>query len=123
MELPSFIIKPSTAGFERPLNPKFQGAPLAIAVALFPAGTNLLALPPTTPLAWTRGLQPDGAWSKSLGTYGNWGGHMFFANGSIETFEGSVNNKLVKFGTNQRTSNIQEALPLGTRISEFTPGK
>jgi hypothetical protein len=77
----------------------------------------------TTPLAWSRGLQPDGSWSKRLGLYGDWGGHIVFANGSLMTFIGSINGKLKKFGTSQPTSDIREALPPGTRISEFKPTK
>ncbi len=105
------------------INPEFHGAPLAIAVALFPTGTNLLGLPATTPLAWTRGLQPDGTWSKSLGTNGDVGGYIVFLNGSTAYFKGNVGDRLTSYRTEKHTSNIQEALPPGTRISEFRPGK
>lgn len=105
-----------------PINPKFANAPLAFAVAIFPPGKGRTSLPATTPLAWTRGLQPDGTWSKTHGTYGDWGGHIVFMGGNVEKFK-SIDGKLVKFGTNEPTSNILEALPPGSRISEFTPPK
>ncbi len=123
-EMPQSILDPvPAAGGVAPINPIFQGMTPAVAVALFPAGTNFDRLPGTTPLAWTRGLQPDGNWSKSLGTYGDWGGHIVFLNGSIQSLQGSISGKLTSYGNGKPTSNIQEALPPGTRISEFKPGK
>jgi hypothetical protein len=118
------VVDPAQEGFIRnaPLNPKFKGAALAYAVAIFPTGTKLNDLPTSTPLAWTRGLQADGTWSKTLGTYGDWGGFIVFAGGNLEKFK-SIDGKLVKFGTNEPTSNILEALPPGSRISEFAPPK
>jgi hypothetical protein len=118
------VIDSSHDGFIRnaPINPKFHGAALAFAVAIFPPGTKLNDLPTTTPLIWTRGLQPNGTWSKTLGTYGDWGGFIVFAGQNMEKFT-SIDGKLVKFGTNEPTSNILEALPPGSRISEFTPPK
>lgn len=77
-------------------------------------------LPPTTPLAWTRGLQPDGTWSKTLAPYGNRGGLIVFAGGNLEKYS-KINGKLMKFGTTQPTSDIREALPPGTRILESKP--
>jgi prepilin-type N-terminal cleavage/methylation domain-containing protein len=118
----SFIIAVnSAADGTRPINPKFQGLPLAFAVALFPPGTDITKLPPTTPLAWTRGLQPDGKWAKTSAPYGDWGGFIVFAGGNLEKYVPKIGGKLVKFGTTQPTSDIREALPPGTRISEFTP--
>lgn len=101
----------------RPINPKFQGLPLAFAVALFPPGTDITKLPVTTPLAWTRGLQSDGTWSTIHAPYGDWGGFIVYAGGYLETFK-TIEGRLVKFGTDQPTSDIREALPLGTRILE-----
>ncbi len=79
-----------------------------------------MELPPTTPLVWTRGLQPDGKWSKTSAPYGDWGGFVVFADGSMQKFN-TIDRKLVKFGTKQPTSDIREALPPGTRILESAP--
>ena len=46
----------ATDGSDR-LNPDFQGAPIEVAVALLP---HLYAIGEMTPIAWTRGLRPDG---------------------------------------------------------------
>jgi len=77
-------------------------------------------LPGDTPLGWTRGLQPDGKWSKTLAPYGEWGGFIIFADGHLEIYK-SIGNQLVTFGTAQPTSDIREALPPGTRIVEYVP--
>ena len=111
-----------------PINLKFQSVPLAFAVAIFPPGGGLrISDAPTvlaaTPLAWTRGLQPDGIWEKNFAPYGDWGGFVVFADGSLKSFIGGIKGGLVKFGTNEPTSNILEALPPGSHISEFVPPK
>jgi hypothetical protein len=121
-EFPAAILDPTPAADGiRPVNPKFASLPLAFAVALFPPGTELRKLPATTPLAWTRGLQPDGTWSKEHATYGDWGGYMVFAGGNMEKYAAKIGGRLVKFGTTQPTSDIREALPPSTRISEYHP--
>jgi hypothetical protein len=114
---PKSILADPVANGTRAINPKFQGLPLAIAVALFAPGTDITQLPPTTPLAWTRGLQPDGMWSKTSAPYGDSGGFIVFVGGNLEKYS-AIDGKLVKFGTTQPTSDIREALPPGTRISE-----
>ncbi len=119
-QLPSTFVDPHAAGAVAVINPKFQCAPLAFAVALFPKGTHLATLPPTTPLAWTRGLQTNGAW-RADSPYGTVGGFVFFAGNNLQYFKGSIRDGFVKFGTQQPTSDILEALPPGTRISEYKP--
>jgi prepilin-type N-terminal cleavage/methylation domain-containing protein len=113
------VADPSADG-SRPINPKFQGVSLAFAAAGFPPGTDITKLPVTTPLAWTRGLQPNGIWSKDHAPYGDWGGFIVFVGGNLEKFK-NIDGKLVKFGTTQPTSDIREALPPGTRILESQP--
>jgi len=122
--LPVSILKPSPAGIIAPIDPKFQGAPLAFAVALFPMGSRFASLPATTPLAWTRGLQPNGHWSMDS-PYRDSGGFVLFADGNVFFYKDGVGGGgcgLTKWGTSKDpTSNILEALPPGTRISEFKP--
>jgi hypothetical protein len=43
-------------------------------------------LPSTTPIAWTRGLQPDGTWAKDS-PYGGKGGHVVFLGGNVQWFD------------------------------------
>jgi hypothetical protein len=94
----------------------FQGAPLAWAVALLPDIANV---PQTTPMIWTRGLQSDGTWRKDSPA-GALGGHVGFVAGNAKFYH-EINGQLFKFGTQQPTNNILEALPPGTRVSEYTP--
>jgi len=101
----------------------FARAPLAFAVAIFPPETSLDQLTNQTPIIWTRGLRPDGKWDEKLGVYGDRGGFVAFSDGRIVRFVGGITRGLVKFGTNEPTSNIIESLPSGARISEFTPPK
>ena len=117
---PTSILAQPTADGSRPINPQFQALPLVFAAAGFPPGTDISKLPATTPLAWTRGLQPDGTWSKDQTPYGDWGGHIVFVVGTLEKFK-SIDDLLMKFGTTQPTSDIREALPPGTRILESPP--
>jgi hypothetical protein len=118
--LPDSILSPSQNPKDAPINPGFQGAPLTWAVALMP---SVLKLPPQTPWLWTRGLQSDGSWRKDS-PYGGEGGVICYAGGNAKFFSTGASDDVVyplKWGTEQPTSNILEALPPGTRISEYTP--
>jgi hypothetical protein len=118
-KFPSTIVDPAAAGAVAPINPKFQGTPLAFAVALFPKGTHVSTLPSTVPLAWTRGLQTDGTWRKDS-PYGGVGGFVFFLGNNLTYFKGSTaSNGGLTTLKGQSTTNILETLPPGTRISEF----
>jgi prepilin-type N-terminal cleavage/methylation domain-containing protein len=121
-DLPTSILAamPPLVSTRPSINPKFLSLPLAFAVALFPPGTEITKLPTITPLAWTRGLQPNGTWSETSAPYGDWGGYIVFVGGNLEKFK-TIDGKLVKFGTTQPTSDIREALPPGTRILESQP--
>lgn len=114
------ILNPTTDSSSAPINPNFRGAPLALAVALFPSGMSLKDLPAKTPLAWTRGLEPAGTW-RDDSPYGDWGGFIVFADGSLVQISRAIDGKLVKFDTTEPTSNIAQALPPGTRVSEYKP--
>jgi hypothetical protein len=106
---------------QRQLDPKFKGAPLAFAVALFPAGTSIRTLPPSTPLVWTRGLLPEGSW-RADSPYGERSGMIASKDGHVGTSRSVEGNLIMlKWGTGEDTSNILEALPPGTRIGEYTP--
>jgi hypothetical protein len=101
------------------INPAFRGAPVAWCAALI--STNLWQLPPTTPMAWTRGLKPDGTWREDSPDFPA-GGCVFFVGGTVQFFHDKIDGRLVKWGTtNDATSDIMEALPPGTRISEYVP--
>ena len=112
------ILLPKRDGSPRELNPAFRHIKPAFAVALGKMHTNL---PSTTPVAWTRGLQADGTWSKDS-PYGERGGHIVFLGGNVAFYRNLKDDggQLIRpDGT--KTSNILEALPHGCYISEYIP--
>ncbi|MFH1498750.1 MAG: hypothetical protein ABII82_13095 [Verrucomicrobiota bacterium] len=75
----------------------------------------------TTPVAWTRGLQPDGTWSKDSPHAGE-GGYIVFLGGNISAFTRSLADQpLRRYDGNGTTTNILEALPPGSRVGEWRP--
>jgi hypothetical protein len=112
------ILLPKKDGRPRELNPAFRQIKPAFAVAL---GKMHLNLPATTPVAWTRGLRPDGTWAKHS-PLGERGGYIAFIGGNVAYYRNLTDEggQLIRpDGT--KTANILEALPLGCRISEYIP--
>lgn len=78
-------------------------------------------MPPSTPVAWTRGLQPDGTWA-AHSPYGTAGGHVAFLSGEVKFFKNlTLKNGLARFDGRGPTTDIRKALPPGVRIGEYTP--
>jgi hypothetical protein len=95
--------------------PEFLRARLAFTVVARGLHANL---PPTTPVAWTRGLQSDGTWSKDS-PYGGDGGHIAFLGGNVSFHRDLASSPLVRFDDPARTTtDIREALPPGALIAE-----
>lgn len=122
---PTAILTRTSPDGPATLAPNFRGSPVAWAVAIFPPDIRISQLPPETPLIWTRGLRSDGTWRED-GPLGGEGGAMGFVAGYTMQYKGPVGSgpsplQLVKWGTKTPTTNILEALPPGTRISEHTP--
>jgi hypothetical protein len=88
-------------------------------LALFPPGTRLDKLPSTTPIAWTRGLGPDGTWAKHSPNSGE-GGYVVYAGGNVH-FMRRVQDEFIHAGTGAKTNSVAEALPPGTKIWEYVP--
>ncbi|MDR2806851.1 MAG: prepilin-type N-terminal cleavage/methylation domain-containing protein [Puniceicoccales bacterium] len=67
----------------------------------------------TTPIAFSRGLSEDGKWSSSEGVYGSDGGFIAFLDGQVRWYKdlSEDDGKLFKAGSNEKTSNINEAIP------------
>lgn len=116
-ELPREILGPGSK--PRPLHPDFRKLKPSIAVALGRLNTRM---PATTPILWTRGLQPDGTWSASS-PYGQTGGWIMFLGGNVAFYKTLADGEgeLLRYGGKGQTANILEALPPGTRIGEYTP--
>lgn len=87
---------------------KLEEFPISISVASF--------IPPhapasTTPIAWTRGLLPNGYWDAENGVYGIKGGFIAFLDGHVQWFDNIAEEPhlLLKLGTQERTPNIEDA--------------
>lgn len=103
----------------RELHPAFKKLKPSVAVVLGRIRTDM---PATTPIAWTRGLQPDGTWAKHS-PYGTTGGYIAFLNGNASFYK-NLNQQdggLVRYDGKGTTSNILEALPPGCRVGEYVP--
>lgn len=110
------ILLPKKEGHPRELNPAFRQIKPGFAVALGKMRTDR---PSTTPVAWTRGLRPDGTWAKHS-PYGERGGYIAFIGGNVAFYHNLSDDggQLIRpDGT--KTANIIEALPHGCRISEY----
>jgi hypothetical protein len=113
------VLLPAKTGQPSELNPAFREIKPAFAV---PVGRRLsVNHPATTPVAWTRGLQPDGTWAKHS-PYGTEGGHIVFLGGNVAFFRNlsDEGGQLISHDGN-KTANIFDALPVGCRISEYIP--
>ncbi|MDF3057724.1 MAG: hypothetical protein K0R17_1939 [Rariglobus sp.] len=101
------------------LTPEFRQIKLSVAIAV---GNLSLATPATTPILWTRGLQPDGTWA-THSPYGNKGGYIMFVGGHGTFFKNLTDSgeQLLRFDGKGTTSNILEAIPPGSRILEYVP--
>ena len=114
------VLDAPNPGKPRAINPAFLKTKPSVAVVL---GKLSSSMPDTTPIAWTRGLQPDGTWAKHS-PYGGEGGFIVFMSShvvfyrSLATAEGG---ELVRFEGKSRTANILEALPPECRIGEYVP--
>ncbi len=84
--------------------------------------------PPTTPIAFTRGLRADGHWDASTGVYKDAGGYIAFLGGNVQFYSDTV-GRLVSNRSTKPVTNILEAIPYNTanpalsaRIYSTAPG-
>ena len=98
------------------LDPEFRKLKPTWAVALGEIHANS---PATTPIAWTRGLQPDGTWA-AHSPNGTEGGHIVFLGGNV-AFYRNTRDAFTRFDGQGMSSDIRDALPPGTRISQYEP--
>jgi prepilin-type N-terminal cleavage/methylation domain-containing protein len=110
---PRLVLRPgSTAPAD-----DFSQFPLALTVIV---GTAAESDPSTTPLAYTRGLDPStGRWKPAIGddggVYGTDGGFLVFLDGHVEFFTSLADCPLVRCDDGQATGDIREAVGGGSR--------
>lgn len=112
-QLPATVLDPAGAtGSE--LLASFAALPtLSINVV----GGLRMSDPPTTPVAFTRGLKADGTWNgvgtsdddSTVGVYGDAGGLVVFLDGHVEYFT-SLKDALIS-NTGKPTSDLRQAVP------------
>lgn len=96
----------------------FENFPLSFTVIV---GLSSSANPSTTPLAYTRGLDPDsGMWKEEGdndgGVYGLEGGFIVFLDGHVEYFDSiSGDHPLVNFSDGTPTTSIRDAVNSGAK--------
>ena len=96
------------------LSNAFNNAPISFDLV---AGLSSNA-PPSTPIAITRGLDPNtGRWvdDESVSPFGSEGGHIAFLDGHVEWHE-NVNGKLTDPKTRQPVDNILDAISEGAKF-------
>lgn len=102
-------------GSPRTLSPGFARSALSVQ---FVAGLNT-EMKPTTPIAFTRGLQSDGRWAKDKHTsvYGSEGGYIVFLGGNVNFFR-DLRDSGGQLTTSEgaRTANILETIGSEHRI-------
>jgi prepilin-type N-terminal cleavage/methylation domain-containing protein len=114
--LPTSIIDKTAAGVVT-LNEDFEASTTILAIEV--VGGLRLSDPSTTPIAFTRGLQTNGEWSMTNGTYKDEGGYIAFVGGNVNFYKNLTEseNQLVRAKTgagNGRTSDITLAIPYRT---------
>jgi prepilin-type N-terminal cleavage/methylation domain-containing protein len=77
---------------------------------------------PSTPVAFTRGLQVTGLWDPVSGTYKDTGGHIAFLGGNVQFFPNltETDNQLTLSNGTKGTS-VRQAIPAAARIYATPP--
>ena len=102
-------------GTSTQINPEFKAYPISWEVA----NRTEPNAPSGTPLVWSRGLKPNGAWDMNDGVFKDEGGIMAFTDGHVSWFtsmrDDETRNGLLKiYGQTQRTFNIGQAIRGGS---------
>lgn len=98
------------------IHPEFRKLKPTWAVAL---GELHTGLPIDTPIAWTRGLLPDGTWAPHSPN-GTEGGHVVFLGGHVAFFR-NTRSAFLRFDGKEKCTDIRDALPPGARIAQYEP--
>ncbi len=77
---------------------------------------------PSTPVAYTRGLQTSGLWDAASGAYRDTGGHIAFLGGNVQFFPNvaETDNRLTLTNGTKGTS-VRQAIPATARIYATPP--
>ncbi|ACB75955.1 type II secretion system protein [Opitutus terrae] len=107
---PPAILTPTVAARNQ-LDPDFVAATLAWEFV----GGLRMSDPPTTPVAFTRGLQPSGRWDINSGVYRDTGGFVAYLGGSV-VFYTSTAEAFTSPTSGRKVTDIRNAIPAHARI-------
>lgn len=107
---PTAIVDPADAT-RRQLAADFIAAPLSWE---FVGGVRM-SDPPTTPVAFTRGLQPNGSWHITSGVYRDTGGFVVYLGGNVVFYNSTV-DVFTSPTTGRKVTDIRQAIPATARI-------
>lgn len=76
--------------------------------------------PGSSPLLWTRGLKPSGAWDKDTGVFADQGGHIAFVDMSVRWFKALRSDETPKgelkvYGETRPTFDVGQAIRGGSK--------
>lgn len=108
--LPSSIISP-TVPARNQLDAEFAAANLSWEFV----GGLRMGDPATTPIAYTRGLQPNGSWDAQSGVYRDTGGFVAYLGGNVVFYTSTV-DVFTSPTTGRKVTDIRSAIPLTAKI-------
>lgn len=77
---------------------------------------------PSTPVAFTRGLQAGGQWDAASGVYKDAGGHIAFLGGNVQFFPNVTDpDSRLTLSNGTKGSSIRQAIPASARIYGTPP--
>lgn len=71
--------------------------------------------PATTPVAYTRGLQPTGSWDAGSGVYKDTGGFVAYLGGNVVFYTSTV-DVFTSATTGKKVTDVRNAIPLSAKI-------
>jgi len=104
--VPDAIVSPADST-RRTLDAGFAGSVLAWEFV----GGLRMGDPAATPIAYTRGLQPSGAWDATSGVYKDVGGFVAYLGGNVAFHPHTTDLFVSNAGTGARVSDIRQAVP------------
>jgi prepilin-type N-terminal cleavage/methylation domain-containing protein len=118
---PTAILDPGSAG----RNQLDSGFTTGRSLAWEFVGGVRLSDPPTTPIAFTRGLTAAGTWSPATGVYGEAGGYVAYLGGNV-VYQPSVAGRLISNASGRTVDDLRQAIPYNetnpARIYGTPPG-
>lgn len=77
---------------------------------------------PSTPVAFTRGLQVSGQWDQGSGVYKDKGGHIAFLGGNVQFYADVTDaERQLTLSNGTKGASIRQAIPLAAKIYATTP--